>query len=103
MSLATRRKHQVSLNVIQLQISSKLNVARINAPSSTKDVPSPGSCQATQTPTSKPFSVQVRVCGLMFALTRSRRSSLVAFWSGRSPLFKSRMISFCGTRVAKKD
>ena len=46
--------------------------------------------------------VQARVGGLMFALTRSRRSSLVAFLSGRSPLFKTMTISLIATRIDKR-
>ena len=51
----------------------------------------------------QPVSNQLFRAGLKFALTRSRRSSLLAFLSGRSPLFMIKTVSFCAVMIAEQN
>lgn len=102
---AIRTKHQVSV-IMQFGRGRCLtfNVARINEPSSTgNDSRRWGHGRQHARHSSNPLPIQVRGGGLMFAFTRSRRSSLVAFLSGSSPLFEPTTISFCTVKIAKTD
>ena len=51
----------------------------------------------------QPLLNQLLLDGLKFAFTRSRSSSLVAFLSGRSPLFMMKTISFCAVMIAEEN
>lgn len=92
---SVRKKHQVSF-VMEFGPECHLtsNAPRVNTPGNKSNIPSTGIMAGNANTKQNPLLIQARDDGLIFALTRSRRSSLVAFLSGRSPLFKTMQSAF---------
>ena len=66
-------------------------------------IPSAGTMVGNTNDERQPLPNQLLLDGLKFALTRSRSSSLLAFLSGRSPLFMIKTISFCAVMIAEEN